>query len=274
MTPAVAALNSWSDSWATLVVALVWQSTLLALVVAGVCWTLRRASPAIRYWLWQIVALKLLLIPLWTVTLPLPGFLALPPVEARATLQSAQTAEASPSPRTAPLAGSEVSRTAAIMAPDRPGSPRASETALPSRLAVEALRELTWRSWLLLAWMAIVLGQGVVVARQWNRLRKLLRGARPGGDELLGVVASCCARVRLHRVPRVVQVAAPCSPFVCGLLRPTVVLPETIESLVDRNQLAPVLTHEVAHLRRRDLLWNWIPQLARMLFFFHPVAPW
>lgn len=276
MTPAVAALNSWSDSWATLVVALVWQSTLLALVVAGICWTLRRASPAIRYWLWQIVAIKLLLIPLWTVTLPLPGFLAPTAAEDPATRQSTQaSAQAARLAPTASLAGGEIPRTAAIAETARPDSPAAAGGSLRnSQPAWSALRDLTWRSWLFLAWTAIVLGQVAVVAWQWNRLLTLMRRARPAGEELTSIVASCCQRVRLDRVPRVVQVTEACSPFVCGLFRPTVVLPDTIESLVGRDQLAPILTHEVAHIRRRDLLWNWIPQLARMLFFFHPVAHW
>src|SRR5262245_17822175 len=39
-----------------------------------VCWLLRRSAPALRYWCWQIVALKLLLMPSWIVAIPLPGF--------------------------------------------------------------------------------------------------------------------------------------------------------------------------------------------------------
>src|SRR5262249_53515634 len=36
----------------------------------------------------------------------------------------------------------------------------------------------------------------------------------------------------------------------------------------------PVIVHELAHIKRHDLLWGWIPQIARMLYFFHPVAHW
>jgi beta-lactamase regulating signal transducer with metallopeptidase domain len=27
-------------------------------------------------------------------------------------------------------------------------------------------------------------------------------------------------------------------------------------------------------LKRGDLIWDWFPAIARMLFFFHPVAHW
>src|SRR5262249_57417907 len=67
--------NDWSASVTALAVAILWQSALLASLVAGVCWLLRRSAPALRYWCWQIVALKLLLMPWWSVAMPLPGFL-------------------------------------------------------------------------------------------------------------------------------------------------------------------------------------------------------
>ena len=68
--------NDWSASVTALAVAILWQSALLAGLVAGVCWLLRRSAPALRYWCWQIVALKLLLMPWWIVAIPLPDFLA------------------------------------------------------------------------------------------------------------------------------------------------------------------------------------------------------
>src|SRR5258708_38616199 len=33
-----------------------------------------------------------------------------------------------------------------------------------------------------------------------------------------------------------------------------------------------ILAHELAHLRRGDLLWSWLPQAAHMLFYFHPMV--
>ncbi len=33
-----------------------------------------------------------------------------------------------------------------------------------------------------------------------------------------------------------------------------------------------MLTHELAHVKRHDLVWGWLPELAAMLYFFHPVA--
>lgn len=28
------------------------------------------------------------------------------------------------------------------------------------------------------------------------------------------------------------------------------------------------------HIKRRDLLWGWIHEIARIVYFFHPTAHW
>ena len=35
-----------------------------------------------------------------------------------------------------------------------------------------------------------------------------------------------------------------------------------------------MLLHELAHVRRLDLLWGWAGELARVVYFFHPVVHW
>src|SRR5262245_21386742 len=65
-------LNDWSNAWSAVMIAMLWQSTLLAALVGLVSWALRKSSPAVRYWLWQILAIKMLIVPLWTVSRPIP----------------------------------------------------------------------------------------------------------------------------------------------------------------------------------------------------------
>jgi beta-lactamase regulating signal transducer with metallopeptidase domain len=51
-------------------------------------------------------------------------------------------------------------------------------------------------------------------------------------------------------------------------------MPGALATSLSPAQLRQVLLHELAHIRRRDLLWGWIPQAARMLWFAHPVVYW
>ena len=71
MFPDAATLNAWAAGWSAHMIAMLWQSATLAGAVGLVASLLRRTSPAVRYWLWQIAAAKLLLMPIWSVSLAL-----------------------------------------------------------------------------------------------------------------------------------------------------------------------------------------------------------
>jgi len=62
-------------------------------------------------------------------------------------------------------------------------------------------------------------------------------------------------------------------PVTVGFLYPIVILPERWRQW-SPAQLDAVLTHERAHVRRRDSLIQWLALLNRALFWFHPVAWW
>ncbi|HEX5442389.1 MAG TPA: M56 family metallopeptidase [Pirellulales bacterium] len=253
--------NAWSASVTSLAIAILFQSTLFAGIVAGICWLLRRSAPALRYWCWQIVALKLLMMPWWIIAVPLPGFLR-------------QEATGMPSRTTSTVADREEARgaptDALLVAPDE--SP---ERAMRKSDLFDLSRQLTWRSWLVLFWMAGVAVQVGRLAVQHCRLRRLLNRATPASDpHLLAAVELVAARLGLSRPPRLVLTGSHGVPFVCGLFRPVLVLPRELAAELDAAQLRDVLLHEFGHIKRRDLRWGWLPALSRMIYFFHPVAHW
>jgi beta-lactamase regulating signal transducer with metallopeptidase domain len=261
MLPIVYHLNSWSAAWVALLWAIVWQSMLLAGAVAVVCFLLRRAAPGVRYWLWQIVVLKLLLMPFWTLAVPVP---ALVKDAQRAGPAIAEDRGSGDGPRASlPI----------LFAPE-------PAVALPAGNAREPLRPLwfeqvAWQAWLLLAWLLLVFVQGGRLLRQRYRLGCFLRQATPATDPaLVMLLRDLAGQLGLRRVPRILLTAGDGSPFVCGLWRSALVLPRTLLAALDQAQLRQVLLHELAHLQRRDLFWCWIPELARIVYFFHPVVHW
>lgn len=247
MSAVIDVLNRYSADWTALVVSVVWQTTLLALLIGAIAFALRTASPALRYWLWQIVAIKLLVMPFWIWWVPLPWLSA-----------AAENVVALPADLThAPLPAETQATT------------HAPRVAIGSHIG-----DLRWQSWLLAAWGAVVLAQFMRLAVQWGRLARLLRRAGPADANLCASVAQVATKLRLPRVPAVRLTSADCSPFVCRALRPTLVLPRDLLSSLAPVELAQVLAHELAHVKRRDLLWGWTVELARVFYFFHPVVHW
>src|SRR6478735_5598751 len=60
-------------------------------------------------------------------------------------------------------------------------------------------------------------------------------------------------------------------PFACGVFNPTIVLPaECDDWSLDRRRA--VLLHELAHVRRHDLVGHTLGRLACALYWFHPLV--
>mgnify|MGYP002772834948 CR=1 FL=1 len=59
------------------------------------------------------------------------------------------------------------------------------------------------------------------------------------------------------------------SPFMTGVFRPTLILPET--ELSD-EQLHNILRHEMTHFKRHDILYKWFAEFVKCVHWFNPVA--
>jgi len=71
MNASVGFVNGVAEQWAHGMWPVLWQSALLALVVALATLILRRLPAAVRFWLWMLVPLRLMAMPLLTVSLPI-----------------------------------------------------------------------------------------------------------------------------------------------------------------------------------------------------------
>ncbi len=241
-------LNAWGDRWADYAWAGLWQSS--ALIAA--LWIIdgflqHRMRPVVRQALWMLVLLKLLL----------PTSLALP------------TGVGYWIPRGT---GENQGRFDRWVAREIPNS-RANPPAGPSARAPAAQPPVTPRptALLMLAWMAGVVAFGAVVARRsfaWQQ------GQRPGADRLdplaLQLEASR-AEVGLSSRVALRWIAAGQSPALCGLWRPTLLLPRGLDERLSPDQLRAVFLHELVHARRGDVWVNALQVGLQILWWWHPL---
>jgi beta-lactamase regulating signal transducer with metallopeptidase domain len=64
------------------------------------------------------------------------------------------------------------------------------------------------------------------------------------------------------------------APVVLGWRKPTLILPRAALLRLTGTQVRALLTHEFAHIRRRDYLANLLQSLAELPFFFTPGVAW
>jgi beta-lactamase regulating signal transducer with metallopeptidase domain/protocatechuate 3,4-dioxygenase beta subunit len=244
MTALIETLNAISASWWPLLWKSSWQGGLALLFV----FALWRAPAQLRCWLWRLAFLKLLIVGVWAAPVELPW------LSARSVNPATQAAIPSAASRELNSPPSEV--------------PALREsTARPATRAAH----LTPASWMLIGWIAGVGACLVRFGRRWIRLHRLVARLQPVTDEsLVEALVGHCRSMGVRRLPGLRRGEASTSPFLVGSIRPLIVLPGAVLHLSTASQRDAALLHELAHIKRRDLLWNWLPALAEMLFFFHP----
>ena len=88
---------------------------------------------------------------------------------------------------------------------------------------------------------------------------------------LLDELANVSKSFGLEATPKLMEMDGQGSPLLVGILRPAIVIPATTLSRLDASERAIVLGHELAHLRRGDLVWGLVAAIVRAVFFFHPL---
>lgn len=260
MAAMIETINRWSADWTELAWAVTWQSAALVGLAAVVAVFLRRSSPGLRYWIWQIVAIKLLLMPFWTMALPAP-FLSLGGGSQQAGLGEPTEFKALPADGSEEFTGFD---SKVVPPPARPSAPQPYRT---------AIRQVSWQSWLMIGWLLVVVAQFAALARQRSQLRRLLREAAPVPEPLHALVGELAEQLGLRHAPTAVTTKADSSFFACGAWRPVLVLPEGLLATLGGDRLRQVLLHELAHVKRLDLILGWPVEIARRLLF-HPMVHW
>ncbi|MEZ6134510.1 MAG: M56 family metallopeptidase [Pirellulaceae bacterium] len=126
--------------------------------------------------------------------------------------------------------------------------------------------------------LAYIVGVGLMLARFSMSIlgsSRLRRTIEPITDvKMLRTIAEQCAQVGLKRVPIVALCHRVSVPVVVGIVKPMILLPPALLCGLDPNQIAAILSHEIAHLRRYDLLVNLLQRIVEAFLFFHPVTWW
>jgi TonB family protein len=206
---------------------------------------LRRGSSALRHHVWAAAILGSLLLPLFASSLPAWRSHALP--SAGALWSSAHANARSSSFRAIPSIATNAEVTAALF----------------DKLVIGAF--LTWALGLSFALLGLLAGL--------TRLVWVSAHSRPlFDDDWIHTVLELSAFHKISRSVRLLQCNSLLAmPLTWGLFHPVIVLPSCAAHWPDERRRI-VLSHELAHIARHDWLLQICAQLARAVYWFHPLA--
>jgi beta-lactamase regulating signal transducer with metallopeptidase domain len=110
---------------------------------------------------------------------------------------------------------------------------------------------------------------------RYRRWRQLVNGGHPIADRrFLDELERAKLSMGVERQVALAAVSGLPGPAVFGLFRPYVLLPEGLLHQLTPAELQLVLLHELAHVKRNDLLLGWVSMCVQFLHWFNPLAWW
>ncbi len=106
--------------------------------------------------------------------------------------------------------------------------------------------------------------RSLALAREWQRVRLLLRRAAP--VQLLDLPLSSL------NVYVTADEDAHLGPLLVGFLRPVILIPNALLQPANAHVLAAVISHEYGHIQRKDWLWMVVTQISLLPMSFHPMV--
>lgn len=88
--------------------------------------------------------------------------------------------------------------------------------------------------------------------------------------EINACYEKACGRLSIHRPPQLLGSTEGISPMLTGLLKPAIVLPVSV--LQHPEKLSFIFRHELTHYKRKDIWFKWLFQLVECVHFFNPLA--
>ncbi|HET6253425.1 MAG TPA: M56 family metallopeptidase [Puia sp.] len=236
-----------------------WQGLILAVVAGAVMLLTKRASSATRYGILGILVIGFLAVSGYTFLLELRM-----PVAATAT---AGTPAAS-----AVTQGAQAIGAHAIGAHAQPAG---GLVQLPGGIQQLVQYFNAHASIVVVVWFIVVLARfvkllsGLVYAQ---RVRHYKTGPVP--IEWQERLAMLVQRLRITRPVQLLESALVKVPVTVGWLKPVILVPLGMLAQLSADQVETILLHELAHIRRRDYLFNLVQNLIDTLYFFNPALLW
>jgi len=147
--------------------------------------------------------------------------------------------------------------------------PTSPEVATPTP---EPKRPVSWPAILLWTWLSGALALGAftlihaaVFARRISHCRRI------ADSEILDILDACKSRLCISSTVTVVECPFIQMPALFGVVRPSILLPEGAAQELGLDRLRFVFLHELAHLKRHDIAFNWLMSLFQCAHWFNPL---
>lgn len=274
-------LNNLARVWWDWMWPMFWQVGALIAVIGVIDLLFRRCLwPQVRYALWLLVVVKLILPP--TFALP-TGIVSRVQPWVEQTFKELVSSSESSSPafveesfseeNSLPYSGFETSALAEPFPDTHPVEPGGSIVSAGPTAAIENRAQFSWQTMLMAVWLAGVLAVALWSVGKFHRVICIARGEAGGGQlaaSLLPALAGAARKLHLRRLPPIVVSPRVGSPAVIGPFRPMLLVPAQGAEHLSTREAEHIFLHELAHIKRGDLKVQALCLLIQICYWFNP----
>jgi len=134
-----------------------------------------------------------------------------------------------------------------------------------------ATASLSWQGFAFLGWLTAVTAMLLLLIRRMFFLRGLLTKSRKPSESMIDTLKRCRKQMGVHRPISLRLSRFAAAPSVCGLFRPTIIIPQNLLHRLKREDLRTILLHELAHIKRGDLWISLIQTILQIVYFYNPL---
>ena len=268
-------VNDITAHWWQWTGSMLWQVSLLIVLISLIDLVIRRwAWPQVRYGLWLLVLLKLMMPPTWSSPFSLIS-------QARPSLH--ETVNKTLGLQTVRHnTENGISGFTSAIPETRMASNLNSGPVMPitedgtSDTAQNDPVKPGWQNIVFFVWLGGILIFSALLLIRMSLLRRWhdqqdKKSIPPWFHEMLVETA---AYFRLSALPAIVFHKQARTPAVYGLFKPVMLLPAGYFKNLSRHEARHVLLHELAHLKRGDLWLNGLCLFLQIIYWYNPLLVW
>jgi beta-lactamase regulating signal transducer with metallopeptidase domain len=274
-------INTIAQSWWDWMWPMFWQVSVLIILISVVDLLLQKSIwPQIRYALWLLILVKLMLPPSFSMSTSVISQ-ALTQADGFTTQMKALNNPVKPIPVELRSETNTHITDIGIETFSEPEATMSSVANEPPVLTVssdiagsDVNIKIHWQVYVMVVWFVVMVALFSWATVRFRKLRKFHVGEFSGADlpQWFGLLlAETAKKLGLQRLPEIGLSRHVSSPAVFGTFRPVLVLPAAAVNHLSRKHTEHILLHELAHIKRGDLLVNTFYMLLQIVYWFNPL---
>lgn len=136
--------------------------------------------------------------------------------------------------------------------------------ALKYKLNIETVFSFIWI-------LGIVILIGVIVAGHRKLKNIVIASIKDINGSHKEILYKCVKAMNITTKVELLCSSEISSPSLCGIIKPTILIPVTVAGNVCYEEFKYIILHELTHLKNKDIYINWVITLLSVVYWFNPI---